>query len=47
LTHLLQQLGSPPIADTFVPAPHPSRKVPFWGQLRTAMSDLAPLGGSR
>jgi MinD-like ATPase involved in chromosome partitioning or flagellar assembly len=47
LSQLLEQLGSPPIADTFAPAPHPSRMVPFWGQLRTAMSGLAPLGGSR
>ncbi|MGI9145806.1 MAG: AAA family ATPase [Chloroflexota bacterium] len=47
LAHLLEQLGSPSIADTFVPAPRPSRKVPFWGQLRTAMSVLTTFGGPR
>jgi len=45
LAQLLEQLGTAPTADTFVPAPRPSRRVPLWGQLRTAMSVLTTFPG--
>ena len=49
---LLEQLGSPPSLDAFVPVPRPSRRssipVPVWGRLRTALGVVpSALGGPR
>ena len=45
LAQLLDQLGTAPTAEAFVPAPRPSRRIPVWGQLRTAMSVLTTFAG--
>jgi MinD-like ATPase involved in chromosome partitioning or flagellar assembly len=48
LAQLLEQLGTAPTVNSFVPAPRRSRQVPLWGQLRTAATFiLSTFGGPR